>query len=67
MSDPRTKRDLRIEEIGDDILPQSIIDGVLKRPTLDSQGRIVSAGPWSGLTPDEVLRERDAFRRACGE
>lgn len=35
-------------------------------PKLDAQGRFCE-GVWQGMTPAEVLAERDEYNRACGE
>jgi hypothetical protein len=56
-----------VEEIGEDILPQRLIDAVMAPAKLDAQGRIVSDGPYNGMTPDQVRAQRDRYNRMCGE
>jgi hypothetical protein len=36
------------------------ITDILRAPDLDAQGRIIS-GVYAGMTPDEVLAQRDRF------
>lgn len=55
------------EPIPDDCLPPpAVVDAALRGPELDESGRIMG-GTWHGMTPEEVLADRDAFNRACGE
>lgn len=54
-----------IEKIPDDCLPPAaVIEKLLRGPELDAQGRIVG-GTYDGMTPAEVLAERDRFNRYC--
>lgn len=39
---------------------------LVRPPKLDADGRIVG-GTYHGMTPREVIEQRDRFRRACGE
>lgn len=56
-----------MEPIPDDCLPPpDVIEAVLRGPELDDQGRIVG-GTWAGMTPEQVIADRDAYNRACGE
>lgn len=57
--------DIKTEPIPADCLPPpELIDQLLRGPDLDAQGRIVG-GLFEGLAPDEVLMQREAYRRAC--
>ena len=52
------------EPIPEDCLPpKHVIDRLLRGPQLDAAGRIVSDGPWHGMSPEEVLKERETFNR----
>lgn len=56
-----------IEPIPDDCLPPPhVIDELLRGPTLDEHGRIIG-GVWDGLTAEDVLRDRDEYRRMYGD
>jgi hypothetical protein len=57
---------MKIEPIPDDCLPPPhVIDELLRGPKIDADGKIIG-GVWNGMTPEEVLADRDAFNRACG-
>lgn len=58
---------MQIEPIPDDILPQRLIDAVLRGPEIDPQTGKYVGGVYSGMTPDEVIADREAYNRACGE
>lgn len=54
---------MNVERLPDDCLPpQHVIDEVLRPRQLDEQGRIKD-GVYEGMTPDEVLAERDRYNR----
>lgn len=56
-----------IEPIPDDCLPPpDVIQEVLRGPRIGDDGKIVG-GTWHGMTPDEVLAERDRFARMFGD
>lgn len=62
---------MNIEPIPDDCLPfngdeQKLLE-LLRGPKIGADGKIESNGPWNGMTPEQVLAERDAYNRACGE
>ena len=65
MSDPTREP----ERIPDSCWPSpAVLDALERGPQIDPcSRRIVSDGPWNGMTADEVLADREAFRRACGE
>jgi hypothetical protein len=53
------------EPIPDNALPRpEVIDHLLRGPELDAQGRITD-GVYAGMTPAEVLEDRERFRRIC--
>ena len=55
-----------IEPIPDNCLPpQDVIDALLAGPKIGEDGKIIG-GVYHGMTPEEVLADRDAFNRACG-
>lgn len=55
---------MAIEPIPDDCLPSpEIIDQLLRGPQLDKHGRIIG-GVYAGMTPAEVLAQRERFNRA---
>lgn len=55
------------EPLPDDCLPRpDVIDRLLRGPDLDDAGRIVG-GTYDGMTPEDVLRQRDQYNRLCGE
>lgn len=59
--------DTIIEPLPDDCLPpKDALAKLLRGPELDEQGRIVG-GLFHGMTPAEVLAQRDAYNRLCGE
>ena len=56
-----------IEPIPDDCLPPDhVIRDLLRGPRIGDDGRIIG-GVYHGMTPAEVLADREAYRRACGE
>lgn len=68
--DQRSKsdHDLRVEPIPADCLPAPhVLDALMRGPTLDAAGRVVSDGPWNGMTVGEVRAQRDEYNRICGE
>ena len=53
------------ESIPDDCLPQpGIAERLLARPEIDSAGRITGGTLFDGMTPAEVIADRDAFNAA---
>ena len=44
----------------------AMFERMLIPPELDGEGRVVS-GLWQGKTVEEILAERDAYNRLCGE
>ena len=65
------ERIMTTDPIPDNCLPfdgdeQKLLD-FLRGPRLDADGKLASGGVLDGMTPDEVIADRDAFRRACGE
>lgn len=60
---------MQIEPIPDDCLPpQHVIDELLAGPEIDPQtGKIIGGGTYHGMTPAEVIEDRDAYRRLVGE
>ena len=50
-----------VEPIPDNCLPpQEVIDELLRGPKIGPDGKIVD-GVWAGMTPEEVLAQRDAY------
>ena len=56
------------EPIPDNYLPldDHRLQALLRGPRLDTEGKII-AGTYDGMTPDEVMRQRDSYRRMVGE
>lgn len=55
------------EPLPEDCLPPpEVIEQLLRRPQLDADGKIVG-GVYHGMTPAEVLADRDRYNRLCGE
>lgn len=62
---------MNTEPIPDDCLPfngdeQKLIE-FLRGPRIGADGKIEGDGHWTGKTPEQILAERDAYNRACGE
>jgi hypothetical protein len=58
---------MRHEPLPDDCLPPpDVIRDLLRGPKIDATGRIVG-GLWDGMTPEEVMAQRDSYNRMCGE
>lgn len=59
------------EPIGDDIFPPDLVRKIEQQLRggwqLDDQGRITGGTTYDGMTPAEVLAERDRYRRMVGE
>lgn len=59
-----------IEPIPDNCLPfdgdEQRLLALLRGPDIDADGTI-KGGVYDGMTPAQVLAQRDAYRRACGE
>lgn len=56
-----------VEPLPADCLPSpDVIRKLLRGPRIDPDGRI-SGGTYDGMTPADVLADRDAYRRLCGE
>lgn len=63
MTDPKPA----IEPIPDNCFPPPVVvEQLLRGPDLDDQGRIIG-GVYAGMTPAQVLADRDAYNQACGE
>lgn len=59
---------MKIEPIPDDCLPpQHVIDELLRGPKIDPETGKIVGGVWHGMTPEEVIADRDAYRRIVGE
>jgi len=59
---------MNIEPIpGDCLPPDDVIEQLLRGPKIGADGKIEGDGPWAGKTPGEILAERDAYNRACGD
>lgn len=46
--------------------PEHVVEALLAGPTINADGRITE-GLYAGMTPAEVIADRDAYRRACRE
>ena len=52
----------------DPLPPLTALERLLQPPPLDAEGRIADKRSlYYGMTPEEVLADRDAYNRACGE
>lgn len=64
------ENEIKVELLPDNALPApktlaKLLDVIERGPDLDEDGRIKD-GMWAGMTPQEVIAQRDAFNRALG-
>ena len=58
---------MNVKPIPDDCLPDAeTIRQLLRGPEIAEDGTI-KGGVYAGMTPEQVLADRDAYNRACGE